>query len=113
MNDDPPPWSGLDTHGHDLALSRRAFLRSGTLFLLAASGSSLGGRLFAAEAPAPALRIGLVTDVHYADRPPQGARHYRESLDKLREAVARFNTPRPDFAVELGDFIDEAPTVEG
>ena len=61
----------------------------------------------------PALRIGLLTDLHYADRAPQGTRHYRETIPKLREAVERFNEARLDFAVELGDLIDEADTVEG
>lgn len=68
----------------------------------------------AAEATAtPALRIGLLTDPHYADIPAKGKRHYRESLGKVRAAVERFNEVKADFAVELGDFIDEAATEEG
>jgi alkaline phosphatase len=58
-------------------------------------------------------RIGLLTDAHYADIPAKGKRHYRDSLAKVRVAVAQFNEGKADFAVELGDFIDEAATVEG
>lgn len=92
-------------------LGRRAFLRHGSLLLTGAAG--LTGAHAAAEAEKPALRIGLLTDAHYADIPAKGKRHYRESLAKVRAAVTRFNEAKADFAVELGDFIDEAPTVEG
>ena len=60
----------------------------------------------------PALRIGLVTDVHYADRLPAGTRHYRDSMNKMKECVRRFNEADVDLAVELGDLIDAAETVE-
>jgi alkaline phosphatase len=52
------------------------------------------------------LKIGLITDVHYADAAPRGSRHYRESLGKMREAVARLNDEKVDVAIELGDLID-------
>ncbi|MHC1764366.1 MAG: metallophosphoesterase [Verrucomicrobiia bacterium] len=96
-------------------MSRRAFLRYGALWSSSASLAGIGGRsLLADQDPGPPLlRIGLLTDVHYADRPPAGTRYYRESLTKLRECVAHFNETRPDFVVELGDFIDAAETVEG
>jgi predicted phosphodiesterase len=56
----------------------------------------------------------MVTDMHYADKPAAGARHYRESLAKLAEAAEQFNKNKPDFVVELGDFVDaaESPAVE-
>ena len=57
------------------------------------------------------LRVGLVTDMHYADKPPAGSRHYRETPDKLAEAAAQFSQNKPDFIVELGDFIDAADSV--
>ncbi len=66
-----------------------------------------GGALLAA--PKPMLRVGLITDVHYGEKPSVGTRYYRESLHKLREAVSRFREDRVDFAVEMGDFIDAAP----
>ncbi|MEO1981899.1 MAG: metallophosphoesterase [Fuerstiella sp.] len=88
-------------------LSRRAFLRNGTL-LLAAADSSL---IFAGQEQS-ALRVGLVTDLHYADKPPAGSRHYRETPDKLAQAAAQFSENKPDFIVELGDFIDAADSVD-
>lgn len=60
--------------------------------------------------PAP-VRFGIVTDIHYADiATPQGSsRQYRQSPEKLREALATFKeqTPPLDFIIELGDFKDQ------
>ena len=94
--------------------NRRAFLHNGSLMLLG-SGLSLptASRILADDADArPDVRVGLVTDLHYADKPPAGSRHYRESLDKLAEAAVRFEQDEPDFVVELGDFIDAADSVD-
>ena len=86
-------------------MKRRAFIRRGSLVLLAANATHL-----VADTP-PALRIGLITDLHYADKPPRGSRHYRETLAKLEEAGTRFEKDRPTHLVELGDFIDAADSV--
>jgi len=88
-----------------IRLGRRAFLRNGTLVLAAASLSS--GKLFADDASSR-LRVGLVTDLHYADKVPAGTRHYRESLTKLKEAATQFEKDQATFLVELGDLIDAA-----
>lgn len=56
------------------------------------------------------MQIGLVADVHYADKEPAGERHYRDSLARLSSAIAHFNESKVDFVVELGDFIDAAPS---
>lgn len=93
-----------------LQLGRRAFLRNGTLLLTAASTWD-SASLFAEE-QGTSLRIGLVTDLHYADKPPAGTRHYRETLGKLAEAAGEFEKDRPAFVVELGDLIDAADSVE-
>ena len=90
--------------------SRRSFLREGSL-LLAGTAILDPASLFGADDP-PALRIGLVTDLHYADKPPAGTRHYRETPTKLAEAAERFGQSNLDFVVELGDLIDAADTVE-
>ena len=64
----------------------------------------------------PLVRIGLVTDCHYADIPlahrpmPIGDASYRDSVMKLEEAVAVFNREGVDFEIELGDFKDLGPT---
>ena len=94
---------------HDMRLGRRAFLKQGTLLL---SAASLRGRqLLAADAETP-LRLGLVTDLHYADKAPAGSRHYRETLAKLEEAATQFERDKLSFLVELGDFIDAADSVD-
>ena len=95
-------------------LTRRAFVRNGSLFLLGTGlGSWPAAGLFAEEAHANRrVRMGLVTDLHYADKAPAGSRYYRETLAKLREAGEQFQKDKPDFVVELGDFIDAAESVE-
>ncbi|NNE00158.1 MAG: alkaline phosphatase [Pirellulaceae bacterium] len=90
-------------------LGRRAFVKQGTLVLGAAS---MGSGPLLADDERPGFRIGLVTDLHYADKPPAGTRHYRESLGKLQEAAQQFEKDQPAFLVELGDLIDAADTVE-
>jgi 3',5'-cyclic AMP phosphodiesterase CpdA len=100
MSHPDPPGAG------ESSMSRRAFVRNGTLFLLGA------GVAESRPAAMPRLRIGLITDLHFADRDTWRTRHYRETLVKLEECVERFNAAPPAFAVELGDFIDAAETVE-
>lgn len=92
--------------------TRRAFVQNGTLFL-AAGAASLFPNASAAETNYDVkLRIGLITDLHHADKPAAGSRYYRETRDKLAEAIAKFTKVNADMVVELGDLIDAAPAVE-
>ena len=95
---------------HIRRLGRRAFLQHGTL-LLTTAASSNPSTLFADEAT-DHMRIGLITDLHHADKAPAGTRHYRETLRKLSEAANQFEKDRVAFIVELGDLIDAADSVE-
>ena len=90
-------------------INRRAFLQQGTLVLTAASAGSLPA--MSAESSIAPLRIGLVTDLHYADKSPAGSRHYRETRDKLQEAALQFAKDQATMLVELGDLIDAADSV--
>jgi alkaline phosphatase len=94
-------------------LGRRAFLKGGALLL---AGSTLGcGKWPSAAADEntkPKLRIGLVTDLHYADKDPWETRYFQESLTKLAEAAKRFDQEKPDLVVCLGDLIDSAPSLD-
>jgi hypothetical protein len=94
---------------HQIPLGRRAFLMNGTLVL---STASLCTSTLPADDDAPRLRVGLVTDLHHADKPSAGTRHYRETLGKLAEAAVQFEKHKTVFTVELGDLIDAADTVE-
>ena len=91
-----------------IRLGRRAFLQHGTLLLTAAALDAVP--LFADEQTS--LKVGLVTDLHHADKPPAGSRHYRESVKKLTEAGEHFQQSKADFIVELGDLIDAADSVD-
>lgn len=91
------------------SLGRRAFLKNGALVLAATTVDS--SALFAEDQKSN-LEVGLVTDLHYADKPPAGSRHYRETPGKLAEAAERFGKDKPAFVVELGDFIDAADSVD-
>ncbi|MEX2214028.1 MAG: metallophosphoesterase [Phycisphaeraceae bacterium] len=95
-------------------LARRAFLKHGSLLLTtAAFGSTDASNLFAeTDETKAALRIALISDLHYAHKPPAGSRHYRETPTKLAEAAAQFAKDKPQFIVELGDLIDAADSVE-
>lgn len=83
-------------------------MQGGALFLASAP------RLFAAvdDNARPALRIGLVTDLHSADKAPRGSRHYRDSIAKLGQAAKQFERDKPELVVALGDLIDTAPSLE-
>ncbi len=98
----------IDEHSH--RLSRRAFLQNGTLFL--AATATVGASSLFADEGKDRLRVGLITDLHHADKPPAGTRHYRETLGKLAEAAIQFEKDKVNFVVELGDLIDAADTVE-
>jgi alkaline phosphatase len=102
-------------------LSRRAFIRGGTLILGATSLAgipSFGDEAIDGDEPTGvnekngSLRVGMVTDLHYADKPKAGSRHYRETLSKLEEAAVQFERGQPHFLVELGDLIDRADSVD-
>lgn len=95
-------------------LGRRAFLQGSTLLLTASTLQSplTWAEQVAGNADQPVLQIGLLTDMHYADKAPAGTRHYRETLDKLAEAGEKFAAEKIDSLIELGDFIDAADTVD-
>jgi len=88
--------------------SRRNFIKYGTLAL---ATTCVHPSTLRADEQKP-IKIALVTDLHYADKAPNGSRHYRETLSKLEEAALQFEKSQPDFLVELGDFIDAAASVD-
>lgn len=96
----------MQSESRAMQLGRRAFLQQGTLFL-AATAAADASSLFAGEHEST-LRIGMITDLHHADKPPAGTRYYRETLGKLEEAAQQFEQDTPKFLVELGDLIDAA-----
>ena len=98
----------MTTDQHALQIGRRAFLQHGTLVLTATAMAPAS--LFGSD-ESPVVRVGLMTDLHYADKSPNGSRHYRETLDKIAEAALEFERLKPTMLVELGDLIDAADSV--
>jgi predicted phosphodiesterase len=93
-------------------VARRQFLKTLARGIGVAGAGLLAptGAGAALEPGSESFSFGLVSDVHYADAPPRGSRHYRDSLAKLQEAVRTFNQRKVAFVVELGDFVDAGPS---
>jgi len=92
--------------------TRRTFLQQGAVLL---AGPTLARAAIAAPNQSEQdllVKIGMVSDLHYADKPPAGSRCYRETLRKFEEAAKQFAEDDVDFVIELGDFIDAADSVE-
>jgi alkaline phosphatase len=86
-----------------MSLTRREILAGSAC----AAVTLFAGKALGVQAERP-LKIGFITDAHYADADSRGSRHYRESIDKLREAVEVFRREGVDHIVECGDLIDAA-----
>lgn len=87
-------------------MNRRNFIGLSTL---AVSATAVHGM----EGERPVLTFGLITDVQYADAGPEGERHYRESIPKLKTAVGWLSKKNLPFTLHLGDFIDRDFTAFG
>ena len=87
--------------------TRREFLTTAAGGAVMAAGWLPGGQALADEAES--ITFGLVTDVHYADVQRGGSRYYRDSQEKLRQAIETFNRRKVAFVAELGDFVDAGP----
>lgn len=96
------------------ACNRRTFLHQGSCYLLAGGAAiASADKLFAADSKAvPAVRFGMMTDMHHADKNMRINRYFRKTLEKLEAAAAELKKAKPAFVIELGDFIDKAPEVE-
>ena len=88
-------------------ISRRKFLISSTGI---ATLATIAPSELLAIKKRKSVRFGVLTDSHYADREPSGTRYYRQSLEKMEEAINVLNQEKVDFAIHLGDFKDEHPT---
>lgn len=94
----------------NVPLSRRAFLRGSTLILI---GAGCAEPSTGSDSPQlSTVRIGLLTDLHYAEKDPIKTRYYRETPVKLAEAVKEFVRQKVDFTIELGDLIDSVDDVD-
>jgi alkaline phosphatase len=85
-------------------MNRRTFIKISS----ATAGLALAERTyaFAETDDRKIIRFGVVTDLHYAKRNPAGTRHYKQSRDKLNDAIKIFNESDLDFIVTLGDSKD-------
>jgi len=71
-------------------MNRRCFIKTscGAICLLSIPA------LWSCNDAAP-VRFGLITDLHFADRPPVGSRNYNQSKQKLLDAIHVFNKSNP------------------
>lgn len=83
-------------------LSRRAFLQSGVLFLAGTASGAAWGR----GPKRTVAKVGLLADLHHADKREAGGRYYRHALPKLREAFHFQARENLDRIVHLGDLVD-------
>lgn len=119
--------AGNESVAGKASAARRAFLKEGALMLSAIGSTGLSvcladdqsvlepaavGQSKTAAGTESVVRVGLITDLHHADKNAAGNRYYRETLGKLDEAAEYFQSNRPDVLVELGDLIDAADSVE-
>ncbi|MBC8128329.1 MAG: metallophosphoesterase [Gloeobacteraceae cyanobacterium ES-bin-144] len=75
-------------------------------FLVLSTAAASTTRAGAQNPDIPLISFGLTTDVQYTDADPQGERHYRESMPKLKAAVADLAKEKLPFTLHLGDAID-------
>jgi hypothetical protein len=92
-------------------ISRRLWLKKSATILGLTFMGNLNLEMLAAGGN-DTITVGIITDVHYADRAVAGMRYYRDSIQKVRQAVEFFNERKPAFCIELGDFVDKGDTVE-
>jgi len=92
--------------GKSWIITRRVFLKSSVAGLAALPLSCAYDKR--PVAGRGTVRIGIVTDCHYANADTAGTRFYRESFDKLIECVELMNAEKVNFLVELGDFKDQS-----
>ncbi len=97
--------SGVSFQGS--VISRRRFMQ--ILAGVAAVGTKGCRRLVETDHK---ITVGMLADVHYADRERVNQRYYRDSIAKIEECIRDFNSVEPDFIVQLGDFVDKGESVE-
>lgn len=73
---------------------------------IALTATATAAQANSAFADQPILSFGLTTDVQYVDADPEGERHFRESIPKLKAAVADLATEKLPFTLHLGDVVD-------
>ncbi|AKJ64135.1 metallophosphoesterase family protein [Kiritimatiella glycovorans] len=88
-------------------MNRRAHIRRRAFMAGAAITAGSGAVGMTSKRKPEPVRFGLITDVHYAARPPRGDRYYRLAAVKLRRAIARLRDEAPDFVVGIGDLKDQ------
>lgn len=100
----------IDGSNCTIFMNRKEFLYTSSMAI-----SGLVLRPISMPVPRQKIRIGMITDLHYADRstPQNSSRYYRESLEKLRDCVDEMNREKVDFLIQVGDFKDQdEPPVE-
>lgn len=86
-------------------MNRRVFLKRAACGILTASSIPL-----ISCNNSGSLRFGIVTDIHYSERESYDSRYFKDSIQKLQDAIHTFRQSDLDFLIELGDFKDQDAT---
>ena len=95
-------------------MKRGEFIRiiSGGVVMFAVGRSAKAATKGGVKRGRKTLRFGIFTDSHFSDTPTRGTRFYRDSENKMREAIETFNRSDLDFIIELGDMKDMPPSAD-
>jgi len=93
-------------------LSRRGFIiKTGAVAAGMATCTTCNGVDILEPPDSFEMAFGVITDLHYAEKDTAINRYYRESAGKLHACIETFNSLKPSFIIELGDFVDKAEKV--
>lgn len=85
-------------------MDRRQFIAGGTAFLAWPGRADPNPK-----GSSGSLKVGMMTDIHHAEKGARNTRFYQDSLQKVTQAVGSLNQEAPAFSVLLGDLIDKDP----
>jgi len=54
----------------------------------------------------PMVKAGIITDMHHTSKADTPTRKYSASLSKMETFISSMKQEKPDFVVEMGDFVD-------
>ncbi len=86
---------------------RRDILKMGVAVAATSAAAALAGPVVARAASAETImRAGIITDMHKTPKADTETRKYSGSMAKMGAFMKAMETEKPNFIVELGDYVD-------